>query len=333
MRNHPPTSEELLNLVGLIYAAAMNPGELPAMLRQFNEILGSPVSRNIDSSRGLASIATSIGALETAMFDHWLSDALCWLLPHLDKAALIAATYRKQALAGESVLEMLKVLPMPCLFTDHQGRCIERNDAFNEAADVMSVRLIVGRVRFADSDLQQTWETALSDTYLTAAGQTIVTNGTNGRSWRIHLVPLRSVMPSGGDEIDAKMIMAVFDERPLEALISQEVIQSTAKLTRAELDVLAGLLQGLPAKAIASQRGASVNTVRAQIMAILDKTGHSSQRELMASFSNSTFGNSSFSNSTFGNSSFGPSSFKVPNPGDSSLGPGASRTQIPTRRG
>ena len=323
MRTHPPTSEELLNLVGLIYTAAMEPGGIAEMLRVFNELLGSRASRGIDSSGGMSSIASSIGAFNTSMFDQGLADTLCWLLPHFDKAALISAQLHQQPTAGDAAAEMLRVLPMPCLFTDGEGRCIERNEAFNGMADLLSVRLIVGRVRFTDPDLQATWETALSDTYLTAAGQTIVTTAANGRSWRIHLVPLRSVL-QGGDEIDAKMIMAVFDERPLEALVPQEVIDSTARLTRAELEVLAGLLQGLPAKAIASQRGASVNTVRAQIMAILDKTGHSSQRELMASFSSSTFGNSS---------SFGPSSFKLASTSGSSFGPSALRTPPPSRRG
>lgn len=56
-----------------------------------------------------------------------------------------------------------------------------------------------------------------------------------------------------------------------------------ARLTPAEAEILSAMLQGLPAKAIAIRRGASFNTVRSQIVAILDKTGHHSQRELIAS--------------------------------------------------
>jgi DNA-binding CsgD family transcriptional regulator len=87
-----------------------------------------------------------------------------------------------------------------------------------------------------------------------------------------------------------------------------ESLPSRVRLTPAELEVAAGLLQGLSAKAIAKQRGASVNTVRSQIVAILDKTGHKSQRELIASFGASSFGgNSFFGASTFRRSTFAPS--------------------------
>jgi len=51
--------------------------------------------------------------------------------------------------------------------------------------------------------------------------------------------------------------------------------------------VMSGLLKGWPAKVIASHRSASVNTVRSQIVAILEKTGFKTQKELMACFSNS----------------------------------------------
>jgi DNA-binding CsgD family transcriptional regulator len=78
----------------------------------------------------------------------------------------------------------------------------------------------------------------------------------------------------------------------------------SARLTRAEMEVMACLLTGLPAKTIASQRGASVNTVRSQIMAILEKTGFRSQRELIASYAGtiaSGFVESAYSESSFHN--------------------------------
>jgi DNA-binding CsgD family transcriptional regulator len=53
-------------------------------------------------------------------------------------------------------------------------------------------------------------------------------------------------------------------------------------LTPAELEVMSDLMQGHSAKAIASQRDKSVNTVRCQITSILNKTGNRSQRELIA---------------------------------------------------
>ncbi len=58
------------------------------------------------------------------------------------------------------------------------------------------------------------------------------------------------------------------------------------------------MLKGLPAKAIAGLRGASVNTVRSQIMAILEKTGFRSQKELIATFGHSSLESTGFQHSS-----------------------------------
>jgi DNA-binding CsgD family transcriptional regulator len=195
---------------------------------------------------------------------------------------------------------MLRLLPIPCLLTDLAGRCIERNDAFGRAMEQLSLRVKVGRVRFSDPHLQTRWETALAETHTTALGQVIPVPAGSGGEWQVHLIPLHAAMQEGDDVLENRIIMAVFEQKAAELQPVPQSLPSTARLTPAELDVLAGLLQGLSAKAIASMRGASVNTVRSQIMAILDKTGHNSQRELIASFGASAFGASS----SFGVSSF-----------------------------
>jgi hypothetical protein len=51
---------------------------------------------------------------------------------------------------------------------------------------------------------------------------------------------------------------------------------------------------------IAAQRGASVHTVRSQIVAVLEKTGYRTQRELVAS----VHGNSGFLDSGYVDSAF-----------------------------
>jgi DNA-binding NarL/FixJ family response regulator len=97
------------------------------------------------------------------------------------------------------------------------------------------------------------------------------------------------------------MIVVLFSEMAAQAhpMPAPGSMAATARLTRAEVEVLAGLLKGLPAKAIASRRSASVNTVRTQIVSILEKTGYNSQKELMASFSHSVLPDSVFTNSIY----------------------------------
>ncbi|HXE47114.1 MAG TPA: helix-turn-helix transcriptional regulator [Ramlibacter sp.] len=269
-----------------------------------------------DSGADTSTVIAALRPADMPPFDESAAAAVRQLLPHFQKASLIRARLEQSAPASKSAVEMLKLLPIPCLFTDRAGRCIERNEAFSQLVEQLEVRLVVGRVRFSDPNLQTTWETALSQSHVTALGQTILIPAPNGRHWKVHLVPLHSVV-HGGDAFDKKMIMAVFDENAAEVQPTAQSLASGAGLTRAELEVLAGLLQGLPAKTIATSRGASVNTVRSQIMTILDKTGHKSQRELIASFGASSFGSSSFgasssgASSSFGESAFQPSSFRA----------------------
>lgn len=220
-------------------------------------------------------------------------------------------------LARTSALELLKLLPIPCLFTDQAGRCIERNEAFGRALDQLSLRLVLGRVRFADPNLQRKWETALAETHTTALGQVIVATAASGRQWQVHLIPLHSIAHGDENAFQGKIIMTVFEEKAVEAQPAPLPLASSAHLTPAELDVLGAVLQGLAAKAIANRRGASVNTVRSQIMSILDKTGHNSQRELIASFGASAFASSSF----------GASSLPVDSVEPALAGPPTSRTR------
>jgi DNA-binding CsgD family transcriptional regulator len=83
--------------------------------------------------------------------------------------------------------------------------------------------------------------------------------------------------------------MFAYFEKFQGAATQTRTLPSSRPLTKAELEVLASLLLGQTAKVIARGRGASVNTVRSQITSILGKTGHHTQKELIASFSASAF--------------------------------------------
>ncbi len=162
------------------------------------------------------------------------------------------------------------------------------------------MRLVTGRVRFTRSELQAKWESALFETHTTALAATMVFADMGGRQWKARMVPWHPPVDQHSNA-HRKMIVVVFSEmtaqpQPMPAPGS---MAATARLTRAELEVLAGLLKGLPAKAIASRRSASVNTVRTQIVSILEKTGYNSQKELMASFSNSVLPESVFASSIY----------------------------------
>jgi DNA-binding CsgD family transcriptional regulator len=68
----------------------------------------------------------------------------------------------------------------------------------------------------------------------------------------------------------------------------QAATLSFAALSRAELDVATGILNGMPMAAIARARGARLGTVAHQASSIYRKVGVSSRRELVARFGESS---------------------------------------------
>ena len=233
-------------------------------------------------------------------YEPWAANVLLQLLPHFERASGIAAKLERQSAAVQSAMAMMKSLPTPCLLTDSAGRCLEANDAFSVALESLSMRLVTGRVRFTRADLQAKWESALFETHTTALPATMVFGDTAGRQWKARLLPWQAPVEQH-DNLNRKMIVVLFSEMAAQAhtMPAPGSMAATARLTRAEVEVLAGLLKGLPAKAIASRRSASVNTVRTQIVSILEKTGYNSQKELMASFSHSVLPDSVFTNSIY----------------------------------
>jgi len=249
---------------------------------------------------GTETVILSMRPAASRPFEPWTAHTLLQLLPHFERSSGIAAKLERQSAAVQSAMAMMKSLPTPCLLTDNAGRCLEANDAFSVALEPLSMRLVTGRVRFTRSDLQAQWESALFETHTTALAATMVFADTGGRHWKARLLPWQAPVEQH-DNLKRKMIVVIFSEMAAQPhpMPPAGSMAATARLTRAEVEVLAGLLKGLPAKAIATRRSASVNTVRTQIVSILEKTGYNSQKELMASFSNSVLPDSVFTSSTY----------------------------------
>jgi DNA-binding CsgD family transcriptional regulator len=173
--------------------------------------------------------------------------------------------------------EVIGAFPFPCALVDRLGRCVDRNEAFDRTLAVLPVSLAVGRIRFSHAEWQSLWEDALAQTCDTAAPVTLKLDSDPFRPWTVHLSPLRGVLAAPGRAQPAVLVV-VQGRAPLAAI----QVRNQARLTQAENEVLGALLRGRSAKVIANARGASVNTVRAQIMSILNKTGAGSQKELIA---------------------------------------------------
>jgi len=191
--------------------------------------------------------------------------------------------------------DVVAVMPLPCALTDSAGRAIERNDSFSRFMEAVGMHVTTGRLRFADPYLHDSWKIALLEVHATAVRQSLIGAAPDGRPWRVHLVPLQCALDES-DPMQRALILAVVEGQSAGAdLQVAPMPESSPPLTPAESEVLSGLLQGHSAKVIANSRGASVNTVRSQIMTILGKTGYHNQRSLIAAFAPSAFRNSMIS--------------------------------------
>jgi DNA-binding CsgD family transcriptional regulator len=211
--------------------------------------------------------------------------------------AQLRARLDHQAHALQMAAALLQELPLACLVTDQAGRCLDGNQVLMQMLGAGAMQLATGRVRFDDPEAQREWEEGLVETHVTGLGRTLQIAPRDGPAWRIHLRPWYA--PEGlEDAADPRLMLAVFEPQPQAVAAAPDHSASTARLTQAELQVLASLLKGLPAKGIAALRGASVNTVRSQIMTILEKTGFRSQKELIATFGHSGLETTGFAHSS-----------------------------------
>jgi DNA-binding CsgD family transcriptional regulator len=204
------------------------------------------------------------------------------LLGHIRSALELGEQLASSLPTVASVVQLARLVPLPCVLTDEEGRCMLRNHAFDRVLEAVSGVVRGGVVVFDDPFLQDSWCQALREGRNTAAAHSLLATTAAGEEWHGHVVPLSCVSsPVRGDP--RQLMLAVF-ERSTAAGLRQPPVASSSPLTRAELEVLASLMLGQTAKVIASTRGASVHTVRSQIAAILAKTGHHSQKKLIASF-------------------------------------------------
>lgn len=221
-----------------------------------------------------------------------VTQAMQAVLPYLRRPFQLAHATEGSLLPLPGVGQLLRVLPMACLISDSAGRCLDANERFQRILPAVSMRVVAGRVRFDDHYLQASWQSALVEAWETAVPRVIAAAGGNGMQWRLHLLPIQCLALEQ-EPVSRHLILALFEEQRAQQRPLPDSFSAVGKLTPAEMDVLSGLLQGYTAKVIAKSRGASVNTVRSQIMAILGKTGHRSQKELIAAFGASSFGPSS----------------------------------------
>lgn len=204
------------------------------------------------------------------------------LARHLGTAFDLGQRFDAAAPTFASAVRFAQLLPHPCVLAEATGLCVAQNEGFAGILHRIGGAVRGGRLVFDDSRLQDSWRRALQDAQASDAPRSFVAGSPARGRWKVHVVPLPSTA-SHRDPVRRRVMLVTFESTGVEDQRAE--VRYATPLTKAEQEVLSMLLRGLSAKAIARARNASVNTVRTQITSILGKTGHHTQKQLIASSS------------------------------------------------
>lgn len=182
-----------------------------------------------------------------------------------------------QSFDGETANAILRRLSMGVAVIDRDGRILVANAA--------AAALIDGRDGLREEDGRLAAEMGDQTSRLRQAFRLAADNATPSamqvrRSRTDKSLTLGIVSLAAG-----RALLTVFDpERSDTRLIEQ--VRSIFRLSPAEADVAVGLANGSELSQIASRRGVSLHTARAQLAAAMTKTGVRRQAELVAAVLN-----------------------------------------------
>lgn len=209
--------------------------------------------------------------------------ALNRLRPHLARSALVSA--RLDLRRAQGATEALTELRLPAVLLSEAGAVIEANTW----AEALSGQLRIGagdRLTLADKRAQEMLETNLKAMHTTpGAGRcTFPLRDDLGAATRVlHLIPItRTAHDIFGQSFALLLATPVSSDRAP----SIGLMRSLFDLTPAEAKLAQSMAGGRTLEDAAADHGVSINTVRNQLRAILEKTGCTRQAELTALLAN-----------------------------------------------
>jgi DNA-binding CsgD family transcriptional regulator len=201
------------------------------------------------------------------------------LRPHLARAAMLAARWARETL--RTAVQALEILGLPAAVVGADGRMLLANGRFEQLKG--HIRWLArDRFAFVDPRAARALATGLERAEgLAAGGISIALRGDAARRPAIaHLLP---VCGEARDLFTGGLSLLVIDELG-QGELDAALVQRFFDFTPAEAEVAAQLLQGRSVDEIADHRGVGRDTVRAQIKAVLAKSGVRRQAEFVARF-------------------------------------------------
>lgn len=189
---------------------------------------------------------------------------------------------RQACAESVSAVSIVHALPIAALLTDDRQRVLASNDASVDALRDLGVRLVCGRLRWEQPTDEASWCGLAHAVACTGEARTMELDGHCVGRWKLHLlVPYERAAPDAARQ-PSRTMLVVFElvRRSRKARLLE--FRQRFRLSAAETEVLAMLLEGMAPKEIAALRGAALSTVRTQMSALFAKTLCRSQRELIA---------------------------------------------------
>jgi DNA-binding CsgD family transcriptional regulator len=199
--------------------------------------------------------------------------------PHLGRAALMSSRMRLGQ--ANTISATLGAVGLAAAVLASDGKALASNALIDAIPEGVQARAF-GRLGFADKAADRLLREALDHVDVQDSGtvRSFPVRGTDGQAILIaHVIPVRL---SARDIFSRSAAVLVLTPVALPTAAPVELVQSLFDLTPAEARVARNLAAGKTADAIADDGGVSINTVRAQVRAVLEKTGCGRQVDVVA---------------------------------------------------
>jgi DNA-binding CsgD family transcriptional regulator len=217
-------------------------------------------------------------SLERGTADRNIVDQLDALRPHLGRAFIMAA--RLQLERARMASDTLAALGLPALVFSETGKVLAANTLIEKLEAFICWRS-QDRVALTDAVANQMLGDAIQTINLSGKGvvRSFPVRAAAAKSAMMaHVLPVRLSARDVFIRCSAVLILTPATARDAPP---SEIIQSLFDLTPSEARVARGLASGMTIDGIASQSSVSRNTVRAQVRAVLEKTGCKRQAEVV----------------------------------------------------
>lgn len=235
----------------------------------------------VHSEDGTSTVVAVLRAPDQGRYEDTAEVVLSSLLPHFVQAAALRRKLQDQAPGLRSAWAVVEKLSSPCFVLGGSGQLLFSNAAAMALPPETPFRAACEQLRFQAPEDGTAWEAAWARFRSERLPTSMCLRSPLHAGWRLNLVPAPH-LGVGADARD-KSLCFVFAERVgSETASHARAFARLWRLSPAEAEVLLLMLEGLHTKVIARRRGASINTVRSQVAAILAKSGCTSQKEVVA---------------------------------------------------